>query len=389
MDWPHGFKDIAADRVAKGFNVVQIIAGPYPDMDAFDPRARNEVGFPFEKGFESINPKYFAHADLKLAYLVESGLLPCIVGMWGYYLLEIGVDRVKRFWRYIIARYGAYPVVWCAAGEGTMPWYLSTTHDEDAARQRAGWTEVCRSIRAVDGFRNILTIHPTTFGHEQVDDASVIDLNMLQTGHSGYESIQPTINAVRAAYALKPPIPLIDSEVNYEGILGKSWQDVQRLCFWHSIVNGACGHTYGANGIWQCSTVREPYGTSPHGRCWGNTPWQEAANLPGSTQLGLARKFLMNLDWHLMEPHPEWVEGDAAGAAGVPRVLRLVYSPMVWDPPRLKELETDVTYDAFYFDPVIGAEHRLGTVVPEVDGTWMPPVFPEMHDWVILLRAVK
>ena len=53
IDWPEGFKMLAADRAAKGFNVIQIIAGPLPDMDAWDPRGRNEAGFPFRDGFHA------------------------------------------------------------------------------------------------------------------------------------------------------------------------------------------------------------------------------------------------------------------------------------------------------------------------------------------------
>ena len=32
LSWPDGFQELAADRVAKGFTVVQIVAGLYPDM---------------------------------------------------------------------------------------------------------------------------------------------------------------------------------------------------------------------------------------------------------------------------------------------------------------------------------------------------------------------
>ena len=48
LDWPDGSRWLAAARAKKGFSVVQIIAGPYPDMDAWDPRGRNEAGFPFQ-----------------------------------------------------------------------------------------------------------------------------------------------------------------------------------------------------------------------------------------------------------------------------------------------------------------------------------------------------
>lgn len=42
--WPEDFHTLAADRVAKGFSVIQIVAGLYPDMPAFDERGANEAG---------------------------------------------------------------------------------------------------------------------------------------------------------------------------------------------------------------------------------------------------------------------------------------------------------------------------------------------------------
>ena len=38
LRWPQDLQTLAADRLQKGFTVIQIIAGPYPDMPAFDPR---------------------------------------------------------------------------------------------------------------------------------------------------------------------------------------------------------------------------------------------------------------------------------------------------------------------------------------------------------------
>ena len=46
LAWPDDFAELTADRVKKGFNVVQIVAGLYPDMPAFDSRGANEAGFP-------------------------------------------------------------------------------------------------------------------------------------------------------------------------------------------------------------------------------------------------------------------------------------------------------------------------------------------------------
>ena len=40
LRWPEEFRALAADRKEKGFNVIQIVAGLYPDMPPFDPRGR-------------------------------------------------------------------------------------------------------------------------------------------------------------------------------------------------------------------------------------------------------------------------------------------------------------------------------------------------------------
>ena len=63
-------------------------------------------------------------ADLRIQELVNHGLVPCIVGCWGYFLGFMAIAKIKQHWRNIVARWGAYPAMWCLAGEGTMPYYL-------------------------------------------------------------------------------------------------------------------------------------------------------------------------------------------------------------------------------------------------------------------------
>ena len=396
LDWPEGFKMLAADRVKKGFNLIQIVAGPLPDMDSWDPRGKNKAGFPFEKDFTRVSPRFYDHADVKVKHLVESGLMPCIVGMWGYHLPRIGVEGVKRYWRYIVARYGAYPVVWCVAGEGTMPYYLSSTKNEDKEFQRRGWCEVAAYVRDVDPYDNLLSIHPATNARDMSEEPTLFDFEMLQTGHSCHDSISPTASAVARSVGREPRMPVVNSEVNYEGIRGQCWQDVQRLSFYVSVFNGTAGHTYGANGIWQFNEQGKPYGPSPHGRSWGNTPWQEAAQLPGGAQVALGGRFIMEFPWWELEKHPEWVENKredtepkAIRCMGIARRVRLVYVPLLWSPPLLEGIEPDVQYRAYYFDPCTGARHELGNVTPDASGSWRPPPPPEAHDWVIVLEATN
>jgi len=403
LSWPAGFQELTADRVAKGFTVVQIVAGLYPDMEPFDPRGRNEAGFSWEEDLSRINPAYFDMADQRIAHLVRSGIVPCIVGSWGYYLEYAGEEVLRKHWRNLVARYAAYPVVWCAAGEALMGYYLMPREEREAearlAHLRTQWSEMIRYIRSLDPYRNPITIHPTRYGHGQVDDPSVLDIDMLQTGHGGYTSLATTVDMVEESLACEPRMPVLVGEANYEGILESSHADIQRFLFWSCMLSGAMGYTYGANGIWQVNSRGRPYGPSPHGTSWGNTPWEEAYQLPGSAHLGLGKRLLERYAWWEFEPHPEWAEphhgpGDRISvyAAGIPDKVRMLFIPaqaswLVWR-GRLKvcHLETDAAYRGFYWDPKTGHEHDLGTVSGDENGAYRLPKPPVFQDWVVVLE---
>jgi len=251
LSWPEDFQLLTADRVDKGFTVIQIVAGLYPDMPGFDERGANEAGFPWEKDYARINPSYFDMADLRIQWLVRSGLVPCVVGCWGYYLPLLGHAKMKQHWRTLIARWGAYPVVWCLAGEAAMPYYLSADKENDRKAQVAGWTEIGRYVRETDPYGHLVTIHPTEIGRDQVEDDAVLDFDMLQTGHGGYDSVPNTVKKVSGERERRPAMPVLVGEVSYEGIIHGTQAEVQRLTLWASILSGAAGHTYGANGIGQ------------------------------------------------------------------------------------------------------------------------------------------
>src|SRR4030095_8333161 len=95
LHWPDEVKTLAADRKKKGFNVIQIVAGLYPDMPPFDPRGANEAGFPWEEKYARIRPEYFDAADRRILYLVDQGFAPCIVGAWGYFMQWMGPEKAQ------------------------------------------------------------------------------------------------------------------------------------------------------------------------------------------------------------------------------------------------------------------------------------------------------
>ncbi len=120
ISW-EGFQELTADRKEKGFSVIHIVCGTYPDEPGLlKPSWENEGGMPYLKqDFSVVNPEYFRYADRRIAHLVDNGLTPAIVGGWGRAVnfSPVGLPGYKRHYRNLIARYGAFPVIWILGGE--------------------------------------------------------------------------------------------------------------------------------------------------------------------------------------------------------------------------------------------------------------------------------
>ena len=430
LTWPAGFDTLTDDRVAKGFSAVLIVAGLYPDMFPFDPRGANEAGFPWEEDYPRLNPAYFDLADRRIGRLVARGLLPCIVGAWGYFIEYAGEQVMKRHLRNLVARYGAWPVVWCVAGEAISPknpdvrYRIYGGDDERfAAKARAGWSNVARYLHAIDPYDHPVTIH-AGFVEELADDPSIVDFELLPGSHSPVqsESVPATVSALAKAAARNPRMPALIGETNYEGILGGNWEYQQRLMFWTSVLSGAAGHNYGASGVWEVSTRAQPYGHSPQlmDERWADIPWEQAYGSPGqaysahpwedsyrfagSAQVGIGKALLERYEWWRFEPHPEWVEPHWSEAdyfdpyvAGIPGEVRIIYAPKGISSQRadqltVKGLERGVAYQGFFFDPRTGAEHNIGEIRPDGAGDWRladtirgtPPI---RQDWVVVIQS--
>jgi hypothetical protein len=391
MTWD-GFQELTADRKAKGFSVVQIVCGPYPDENFFAPSLENEGGQPYlAEDMSVVNPKYFDFADRRLKHLADNGIVPAIVGAWGRgdcnSMEKFGAANLKRHWRYLIARYGAYPVIWILAGE--IP--------EETKAGKGPWAEVATYLRSIDPYRHPLTCHTGQGRKLAQGDVPVIDFDMVGGNHDEPIAVAPeTVAIVSSACATKPPMPVLVGETCYEGHMQQGFGDVQRRMFWQSILSGAAGHTYGAAGVWHAGVDGD------HGN-WGAwdrqpydwTTWKHGMNYPGSTQLGLGRKLLEKYPWQRFEPHPEWAPG--CFAAGIPGEVRFIYLPRRniynWDGPEVKDLEPDVDWHVYYFDPASGRVFDQGVIKATAktgDKGARPVAFkknvPSPQDWVLVLE---
>ena len=192
-------------------------------------------------------------------------------------------------------------------------------------------------------------------------------------------------------------MPVFNSEVNYEALLDLIPAEIVRLMFWPSVLSGAAGHTYGANGIWQCNRRDEAHGASPHGGNYGKIAWNEAMHLPGSSQLAAAKRLLEEYPWYALKPSPEgaaWEARDGDSAHFVPYAadlgseVRMVYIPEA-RPIRVRKLDTNAAYRTTLFDPVTGARESLPDSNADANGEIRFSAPSHGHDWVVVLETLN
>ena len=399
LTFPKDFMTLLDDRIAKDCNVFDKLQ-VFIRITMFDPRGENEAGFPWKEDLSSINPEYFDKADERIMMLVDKAVMPCIVGSWGFYMSYAGKDTLKKHWRYIIARWGAMPVCWCVAGEANMAFYNDHVSYEEHIRQsRKDWNEMTLHIKKTDPYGRLITIHPfpATDGYDQIENGDLLDINMLQTDHGGFASLVNQMKKIKKAVDRKV-LPVINAEVCYEGICGSSYADTQRYVYLSDFLLGTAGHTYGANGIWQINSEEMQYGASPHGAHWGNTSWKEAMNLDGSKHISHCMKYLTSFEWWNFKYHPEWVEKpcsldacDGHFSASIPGKIRVIYKPhfggSFFGEINVLNIEKDVNYKAYRFNPITGKETPLGDVTPDIEGKWKFPRVDAFQDWIYVLKA--
>jgi hypothetical protein len=260
----------------------------------------------------------------------------------------LGVEGMKRHWRNLIARYGAYPTVWIAGGE--------------AAGEL--WSETSRYIRKTDPFDRPISVHIEGHFASTVEavGAECVNFDFLQTGHGRTAEDEKAIGRVKALYNTEPHMPVLNGEHSYEEHMKAGPPYTQRYVFWGSILNGACGLTYGAAGIWHAGIEGFPASVNTY----DFTTWRQGMVLPGSAQVGLNANFLRSYSWTDFKPHAEWVSKKMF-AAGIPGDIRMIYMPRPrayqWEGFKVFKLEKNVPYEMFFFDPSTGRRFDYPTVM--------------------------
>jgi hypothetical protein len=408
-DW----KALMHKRTEQGFNVMQVVSGLLPEAAFGEPATLLDGVTSWTLDKEELEKRWWDAADLRIIDAVQAGQMPALVGAWSYYILEFGAERLKKHWSEMIARWSAFPVFWCVAGEVGLMEYKDLFADdmqEKALSIQQMWKPVISHVRNSDPWKRPITVHPCpAFNYsstEALQGDESLDFIWLQTGHADVNVVKATLGALNKAQR-DSKLPVINSEVCYEGIAGGSPALLQRYLFWTHLLQGAAGHTYGAQGIWAFHDDE----TSP-GAMWGWIPWQEASQLPGANQLGLAAKYLRSIHWNgftpandsmkinadLDHPHRPW--------AGTTGDNLIAYFPAVSMAPAeigisielativFQKLKKCSTYSMQIINPRDGKIVREEKIDSDIDGEWnfksknIASPLPTMEDWIISLKLL-
>lgn len=422
IKYPDDLNVMIKDRVEKGFTVIQLVNGLWCDCNKLDVRCENEAGYCWKGEYETLNPEYYNLADMKVQAIVEAGLHPFMLSCWGFYVRYMGVKKLKQHIRNMIARWGAYPILWCAAGETTMLPYLDggkqseIQEERKNLQQRAEWTELTKYLRETDPYKRTVTTHPMggSVSLDEINDYGELqDFYTYQASHvDDHQSIcAMTKGFDKQLYDTEPVKPFINMESNYEGMIDGLWNGplLLRYIFWNTMLDGGAGYSYGAQGVWNASSEEEPFGASPYGMNWGNWTWKQGYQAPGSAQMGMGRKILDQFEWWRLQPAGDLVQNAPISfqedfykivGAYIPDELFIIYKNY----PNLMvgvmqnsddfcarvSLPKGQKYSVTFINPVDGREESGGIAEADENGIWLIKQEPVVaSEWVVVLKRIN
>lgn len=296
------FKELVDNRSEKGYNVGQLFV------------PGNGWGMESSLLDETYTIPDTAHinaVEKMIKYANSKGITVWIHGWWSRSDLNItaGPEKIERWWRYLVHRFGAYNVIWVLAGEYNMYNYGGLTLDF--------WKKLGLLVKNEDPYERILSVHNTPpfwdggAGAPQWSTGEILhsegwmDYNQSQVGHGKFAN-EMIPQVVSASYFLKPSKPIVVTEPWYEFIEGYASAMDIRFGAWSAILSGAAGHSYGGGHVWLASVPEAPA---------NEKTWQLEAGFnrttydyEGAMSMKYLAAYFKNIEWWNMSPHPELVK---------------------------------------------------------------------------------
>lgn len=408
------------NRKAKGFTVIQTSLW----RSYLGSPQRNEGGYPFprntydasgnpedNKDFSVLNPDYFDYLDRRIVYVWEQGFVISGHPNWIGRHVAMNLEQAGALERYILARYGAFNLVYSISGEYQRGMQADLG---DPIPQGKRWTvedyrQLGEATARYNAYEHPLTIHPDSphTSSEDFHKESWLSHNWTQVGGGEKKSgLYRIAQLISHDYQLIPMKPVVHSEGQYEGnymsYLSQEGDDdictadVVRFEAWAAFMSGACGHTYGSNGIWQ---FYDPYDTS--GDKWRDDmdvqPWWNCLDHEGAGDMIHIREFFEKVGlqgWMKLEPGREKLQINGTvpdeNAWYDPYCLSSPEQIVIYIPAgnqgkmiEITELH-QATFKGTWFNPRNGMKIPLDNSPVGLD-SWEIPGRPDDQDWVLYL----
>ena len=382
------------DRARKGFTAIQAVA--LAELDGLT--APNAYGaLPLvDKNPTRPNEAYFTHVDFIVDKAEALGMFVGFLPTWGKYWKtgEFKIfdrESARAYGLFLGRRYKDRAIIWIMGGDQNV-----TTPEE-----RAIVDAMAEGLKAGDGGSHLITFHPRGPGQSslQLQDARWLDFHMSQSSHGARD--HDTGLFAEHDLALTPPRPTLDGEPRYETMpvgfylrdhdrLDRFDDDDVRQAAWWSVMAGACGHTYGNNNIWQMWQA----GRAPI--LYASTPWPDALDHPGATQMGYLRRFMEAHAFHTLVPDQRVIaNGPLEGGAKIMEAratdgsLVVVYSAQGASFTLDKSLVKAPRVRESWFDPRYGVTYEFHMTDNFGFQTYQPPSSGRGRDWVLLLEGLR
>lgn len=292
------------NRKEKCFNVIQAVLVHNTNFEA--PQSNVTGG----KDFSNLDTahQYWDKVESVIKLAEKHGLYMGLLPVWGSMVKNnlLTLDNVGLYGEFLAERFGSYEnIIWILGGD---------------IRGQVGfeiWNTLGNTLKKLCP-DHLITFHP--FGrtssalwfHKQ----PWLDFNMFQSGHRRYDQCslgewddnkesedffaEDNWKYVKRDSALMPKKPILDGEPSYEhipqGLHDTSqplWvaKDVRRYAYW-SVFEGACGHTYGNNSVFQFYTKSDK-----NGGYGADKDWRSELDAPGAEHLKHLYELITSFDF--------------------------------------------------------------------------------------------
>ena len=274
------------------------------------------------------------------------------------------------------------------------------------------WREIALEIDRINSYHHLQTAHYTNERplptYYQDDDW--YDFTMSQCGHGDYPIEKRTFKKHMEKY---PCTPFIESEAMYENIKTlerngrrRATPEMVRRVAYTAVQCGACGYTYGAQGMWhlQWDEPKEGGFDLGFGSC---EPWHKVIDYIGADQMTIMRDFYESVNWPTLKPLDAgcFVANKEGGLVITfsDEELQEIFMPCVTaddDMSMLVAYYADINrfpvgfrtlvhnaYRARWFSPETGEYTLIADDIHPQDGCWFAPAKTFDQDAILVLQA--